>query len=172
MAGEVNFNLDDAEIRSFENALKGIGDLPNRVVNSAVSKAVTPIARAIRKAAPVGKTKQLRKGITRKREKTRVQRGKVVYQLRFDPAKNDVFQKPIKNPGARGGNAKKATGYYPASMEYGYFTGDGNGGYKKVPGLHFMRDAADAGAASFRENVTNNMMAGIEKEWMKKHGEH
>ena len=168
----IDLKLDDGEVASFEKALEGIGDLPNRVVNRAVSKGATPVARAIRKAAPVGKTKQLRKGIVRKKEKTKIARGKAVYQLRFDPAKNDIFQKPIKRPGSRGGNAKKATGYYPASMEYGYFTGDGHGGYKKIPGRHFMRDAADATAETFRRTVTETLMDGLQKEWVKKHGEH
>lgn len=176
MAGEVKLSLDDSEIESFEEALKGIGDLPKRVVNSAVSKSVTPLRKEIRARAPV-RTGALKKGIIRHRERTKVTRGKVVYDLMFDPAKTNIFAKEINRAGLYGGSKKvdskgKGHAYYPASMEYGFFTGDGNGGYKKVPGLHFMRDAADANAASFRENVTDGVMAGIEKEWMKKHGEH
>lgn len=56
-------------------------------------------------------TGALKRGIIREGERSR-KKGKKVYKMMFDPTMNDVFQKPIKHPGAAGGS-KKTDHAYP-----------------------------------------------------------
>lgn len=57
--------------------------------------------------------------------------GKAGYDVAFDRKYNFIFQKKIERPGLYGGKAP--TGYYPASMEYGFLTKKG-----EVGGYHFL----------------------------------
>lgn len=160
--------FDIRDLKSFEAALNKLEKLPQKTVTSSVNKGTTLVRRAIRSEVPV-LTGALKRGIIRKAEHPkRRTSGKKVNDLMFDPAMNDVFQKPIQNPGEAGG--KKPTGYYPASMEYGFLTRSKGGGYGYVPGRHFMRDGAEDSREPFSRTVIKDMTDKLEKEWLKKHG--
>lgn len=164
--------LDTREVADFERALARIGDLPQKITRQAAGKGATVVRRAIRNNAPVGETGELRRGIVRNLERTRTVRGKVVYDIEFDPAKNSIFQKPIKQPGSAGGRVSRRNGtthaYYPASMEYGFLTRSKGNGLSYVPGYHFMREAADAAAAEARAVTIDTAMQKIEMEWARR----
>lgn len=157
--------FDLVEVDKFLATLKKVEKLPHKVVKSSVNKGSTIVKRSVRSKAPV-RTGALKRGIVRKSERKRVN-GKWVNDLSFDPAMNDIFQKPIKHPGEAGG--KRPTGYYPASMEHGFLTRSKGGGYRYVPGLHFMRDAAEDSGGAFDQTVIKDMTDKLEKEWQKKH---
>lgn len=163
--------LDTREVADFERALARIGDLPQKITRQAAGKGATVVRRAIRNNAPVGDTGELRRGIVRKLERTRTVRGKAVYDIEFDPAKNSIFQKPIKQPGIAGGRVSRSGttyAYYPASMEYGFLTRSKGNGLSYVPGYHFMRKAADASAAEARAVTIDTAMQKIEMEWARR----
>lgn len=148
----------------FAGVLGSMEQVPQKCVTRAAGKGATVVRRAIRNQAPVD-TGDLKRGIIRKGERSR-KKGKKVYDMMFDPAMNDVFQKPIKNPGAAGG--KNPKGYYPASMEYGFLTRSKGGGYSYVPGYHFMRDATVESSGAAARAMVDALNKEIDKEWRKK----
>lgn len=127
MSGQCSLKLDFSELYALEKKLGRVGgDVAKKAVNKAAGKAATKVGKSIRSNAPTGKTRQLKKGFKRKKERSKVA-NKAVYQYAMDSAKNDLFQKPIKNPGKYGGK-HKYWGYYPNSVEYGFLTKAKGGG--------------------------------------------
>lgn len=164
-------SIDGARVyRILLKKIVATGNVPQKAVTKAAGKGANVARRAIRKNTPVGDTGELRRGIVREGERSKY-KGKKVYDLMFDPAKNDVFQKPIpapgtKNPGARKSRWKHA--YYPASMEFGFLTRSKGGGYDYVPGYHFMRDAAEGVYTEASKEMVDHFCVELEKEWAKK----
>lgn len=148
----------------FVGVLGSMEKIPQKCVTKAAGKGMNVVRRAVRGEVPVN-TGALKRGIIRKGERSR-QKGKKVYDLMFDPGMNDVFQKPIKDPGAFGGKSKHA--YYPASMEYGFLTRSLGGGLSYVPGYHFMRDAAESSSGAAKKEMIRVLNEEIDKEWAKK----
>ena len=161
----MNMTFDWSDTLRLKGALQRIDKLPQKVVTKAAGKGATAARRVIRAKVPVGETGQLKRGIIRSGEKSKV-KGKKVYDLMFDPAKNDIFQKPIKNPGEFGGKSDHA--YYPASMEFGFLTRSKGGGYSYVPGYHFMREGVVESAPTVQTEVIHTMVTELEKELIKK----
>ena len=157
---KLTFYLQD--IPRFYAALSRVEKVPQRAVTKAAGKGATVVRKAVRGAMPVD-TGAMKRGIVRKGER-RHAKGKYVYDLMFDPKKNDVFHKAIKNPGEAGGQNKKA--YYPASMEYGFLTRD-KAGNLKYEGRHFMRDAPQTVAHPTKQTIIKTFTAELEKEWQK-----
>ena len=158
---KLTFYLQD--LPKFHAALKRVEKVPQRAVTKAAGKGATVVRKAVRGEVPVD-TGALKRGIIRKPERSRI-RGKKVYDVMFDPGMNDVFQKPIKDPGAAGGKSEK--GYYPASMEYGFLTRSLGGGLRYVPGYHFMRNAAESSEFPAKQATIKAFTAELEKEWVK-----
>lgn len=164
-----------SDMAKFNKTLARVEKVPQKVVNKAASKGTTVVRKAIRGKVPV-RSGKLKRGIIRNGERRRT-RGKKVYDLMFDPAMNDIFQKPIKNPGEAGGKNKK--GYYPASMECGFLTRANKGGglryvarrtgigLKRFEGLHFMRDAAEESSIAAKRTMIQTVTSELEKEWLK-----
>lgn len=150
---------------SFVGVLGKMENVPQKCVTRAAGKGANVVRKAVRAAAPKGETGNLRRGITRRGERSKV-KGKKVYEVTFSSSMNDVFQKPIKNPREAGG--KSDHGYYPASMEYGFLTRSKGGGLSYVPGYHFMRDAAEASSAASKSEMIKTLNEEIDKEWGKK----
>jgi len=138
--------------------------IPQKCVNKAAGKGMNVVRRSVKNRVPVA-TGELKRGIIRVGERSRV-KGKKVYDLMFDPKKNDIFQKPIKNPGEAGGKSKH--GYYPASMEYGFLTRSKGGGYRYVPGYHFMRDGAEEVSSAAKGEMIRVFNQEIDKEWSRR----
>ena len=168
---DMSFNFKEME--QFQKALDRLGKLPQKVVNKAAGKGATVAGRAIRAAAPKGRTRQLSKGFKRKPEKSKTP-GKKVFSYAMDPAKNDIFQKPIKNPGVAGGERPHA--YYPHSIEYGFLTRKAGGGLayvqgkgkEKVEGKHFTRRAAEGARPQVESTIIKTAISELKKEWQKK----
>lgn len=148
----------------FVGVLGSMEGVPKKCVTKAAGKGANVVRRAIRSGVSVD-TGALKRGIIRTGERSRL-KGKKVYDLMFDPGMNNVFQKPIKNPGEAGGKSDK--GYYPASMEYGFLTRSKGGGYSYVPGYHFMRDGAETSSAAAKTEMITVLNQEIDKEWAKK----
>ena len=169
----MNIKFDFSEMTQLQRMLDRVGEMPRKVVNKAAGKGATVAGRAIRAAAPKGKTRQLSKGFKRKPEKSKTP-GKKVFSYAMDPAKNDIFQKPIKNPGIAGG--KRPHAYYPNSVEYGFLTRKAGGGLayvqgkgkEKVEGKHFTRKAAESARPQVESTVIKTAISELEKEWQKK----
>jgi hypothetical protein len=157
MAGAY-FSFDGLE--ELSEGFKRIGGVPQKYVTAASKKAMTPTLKSAKAEAPVD-SGALQKGIILKGERNRV-KSKKVYQIVFDRNMNSVFQKPIKNPGIRGGK-KKSTGYYPISQEYGYFAGNGN----YIPGQRFIRDAFLVHVPSIERSIIDTMKTKIEQQLAK-----
>lgn len=156
------------QIKGFDNFVGVLGkmeNVPQKCVTKAAGKGANVVRKAVRAAAPKGDTGNLRRGITRRGERSKV-KGKKVYEVTFSSSMNDVFQKPIKNPGEAGG--KSDHGYYPASMEYGFLTRSKGGGLSYVPGYHFMHDAAEASSSAAKTEMIKTLNEEIDKEWAKK----
>lgn len=165
-----NLTFDFTDTIRFQASLNRLGKLPQKVVNSAAGKGATIAGKAVRKAAPRGKTKQLSKGFKREAERTRT-KGKKVYRYGMNPDKNDVFQKAIpskdvKNPGKRRTSWDHA--YYPASIEYGFLTRSTGGGLDYVQGKYFTRDSAEAVRPQVNKTAIKAMSDALDKEWKKK----
>ena len=167
-------DMDFSDLVSFEKTLLQIGGMQQKYVTQAVRAGQKHVLNRAIAAAPVGKTGNLKANIVSAGERSR-RKGKKVYDVKFRGGSeaNAVLSKPIKNPGAAGGNNKKA--YYPASVEYGFLTraNDGGGfkfvrGKKRVEGQHFMRDAAKDAEPQFRKAVIEKLSARLDKEWKKK----
>ena len=108
----------------------------------------------VKRTAPVD-TGDLKRGLKFKAEKSR-KKGKKVYQITFSADMNDIFQK--KN--AEG----KITGYYPVSMEYGYFAKNG----RYIPGYRFMRKSAENKESDVNGVTITVLSDELDKEWAKK----
>lgn len=148
----------------FVGVLGHMEDIPQKCVARAAGKGANVVRKAIRREAPVF-TGDLQRGIVRTGERSRT-KGKKAYEITFSASMNDIFQRPIKNPGEAGGQSKY--GYYPASMEYGFLTRSKGGGLSYVPGYHFMRHAAEASSAASKREMVNALNDAIDKEWSKK----
>ena len=163
MALDLSFDFGD--MVRLQASIRKLGDLPQKVVTKAAGKGATIVGRAVKAAAPRGQTRQLSKGFKRKAEKSRV-KGKKVYHYAMDSAKNDIFQKSIKNPGEAGGKSEHA--YYPASVEYGFLTRSKGGGLTYVQGTHFAQKAAESAEPEARGAIIKTLKEELDKEWKKK----
>lgn len=163
MSKPVAFYMDG--FGGFVGVLGSVEKIPQKCVTKAAGRGATVVRKAVRGEVPVGETGNLKRGVVRKGERSRA-KGKKVYALMFDPGMNDIFQKPIKNPGEAGG--KSDHGYYPASMEYGFLTRSKGGGLSYVPGYHFMRKAAESSSTSAKKEMIRVFNEEIDKEWAKK----
>ena len=156
------------DLKALSKALERTGKKTARkIITKAAGKGTTIVRRHIRQKIPVGETGELRKGIIRKAERSRI-KGKKVYDLMFDPKKNYIFQKPIKHPGEAGSsNTKNGHAYYPKSMDAGFLTRSKGKGLSYYPGYHFMANGADEGYLTARKTVIDTAMNEIEKELAK-----
>ena len=140
-----------------EKSLKRLGKVPQKHVTAASRKAMNIVKKEAQNRAPYD-TGALEKGIKLVGEKSR-HKGKKVYRIVFDRAMNDIFQKPIQKPGSRGGQGKD-TGYYPYSMEYGYFAGHGN----YIPGFRFIHNAFNDNTRAVEKTIVSEMKKKIDQE--------
>lgn len=137
-------------MKELNRSLKRLGETPQKHVTSSVRKGMNISFKDAKAKAPI-ETGELKGGIKMIGEKSRI-KGKKVYQIVFDRAKNDVFQKKNKKG--------KVTGYYPASMEYGFFAKNG----RYIPGYHFLKKALEENSSKVEKTIIEDMQNKIEKE--------
>ena len=169
-------SFDTKDLKRFEKTCRELGDKTAlKAARKAAQKGSNVVGKAIRSNAPVGATGQLKRGFRKKKEKSAL-KGKFVYDYAMDSAKNEIFQKPIKNPGVLGG--KNRTAYYPASVEYGFLTKAPGGGYtytpgekrpsRKVEGQYFVKKASETSEPAVMETMERVLNEELDKEWAKK----
>ena len=168
--------FDTRDIQRFRKACRELGDkTADKAAKKAAQKGSNVVGKEIRSSAPKGKTGQLRRGFRKKKERSKL-KGKHVYEYAMDSAKNDVFQKPIKEPGLLGGKSK--TAYYPSSIEYGFLARAPGGGYtytpgtkpptQKIEGTHFTRKAAEKAEPAAVETMKRVLNEELDKAWGEK----
>lgn len=164
----MSVTFDTRELKAFQLTIQRMGGIPTKVATKAASKGATVVRREVRSRIPVGETGELKRGIKRKGERSKF-KGKKVYDLMFDPAKNAVFQKPVKHPGEAGSTSTKGGhAYYPASQQYGFLTRSKGGGIRYVAGKNFMGEGAETAAVMQRKTVIDTAVKELESEWLKK----
>jgi len=168
--------FDYSEIKEFEKAVKTFGEKTAlNAAKKAAQKASNIVGKSIRSAAPVGETGQLKRGFKKRKDNSK-NKGVYVYHYSMSASMNEVFQKPIKEPGKYGGKSK--SGYYPASVEYGFLTSKKGGGYqyndggkhasRKTEGSHFIEQATERVRSQTVETMKDVLKQEIDKEWAKK----
>ena len=140
-------------LNDLNKTLRRLGEAPQKHVTASARKGMNVSFKAAKAKAPI-ETGELKKGLKMVGEKSRT-KGKKVYQVVFDDAKNDIFQKKNK--------AGKVTGYYPASMEYGFFTRNG----RFIPGYHFLKKSLEDNASKVQKVIIETMQDKIDKELKK-----
>lgn len=138
--------------------LERLGKVPQKHVTSSSRKAMSISLKQARATAPVD-TGALKKGIIMVGEKSRY-KAKKVYRIVFDSKMNDVFQKPVKNPGESGNPDARKIAYYPSSQEYGYFARDG----RYIPGFRFISDSLVDNTSKIEKTIVGEMKRRIDVE--------
>jgi len=136
-------------MKELQRSIKKLGDVPQKAVTPSARKGMNIALKSARSNAPVD-TGELKKGMKLVGERSR-HKGKKVYQVVFDRAKNDIFQKKNKEG--------KVTGYYPASQEYGFFTRNG----RYVPGYHFLERSLTENVNKIEQTIVKEMGKQIDK---------
>jgi HK97 gp10 family phage protein len=136
-------------MKELEKAIKKLGQVPQKAVTPAARKGMNIAIKNARINAPE-ETGELKGGMKIIGEKSK-RKGKKVYRIVFDRAKNNVFQKKNKEG--------KVTGYYPVSQEYGFFTRNG----RYIPGFHFAEKGLTENANKIEKTIVDEMGKRIDK---------
>jgi len=137
-------------MKELQKSIKRLGGVPQKAVTPSARKGMNVAIKSAKSNAPVD-TGELKKGLKLVGERSRT-KGKKVYQVVFDRAKNDIFQK--RN------SLGDVTGYYPASQEYGYFARNG----RYIPGYHFLEKALTENVSKIEKTTVGEMSKRIDKE--------
>lgn len=140
-------------MKELQKSVERLGKLPQKCVTKAAKKGANIAYKDAKGNAPVDEG-NLKKGIKIKPEK-KTKSGKKVYQVTIDPAMNDIFVKESKE-------GKRS--YYPASMEFGYFTRSG----RYIPGYHYLKNSLTGNAGAIEKEVVTVLTTEVDKEWAKR----
>jgi uncharacterized protein YabN with tetrapyrrole methylase and pyrophosphatase domain len=135
-------------MKELERAIKKLGKVPQNAVTPAARKGMNIALKDAKGQAPVD-TGELKTGMKLVGEKG--PKGKKVYRIVFDRAKNEIFQKKNKEG--------KITGYYPVSQEYGYMTTSG----RYIPGFRFVEKGLTQNANKIEKTIVDEMSKRIDK---------
>lgn len=149
---KVNFKITG--MKELQKSLKALGEVPQKHVTASAKKGMSVVLQQAKSKAPVD-TGMLRKGMKLVGERTKT-KGKKVYQVDFDRAFNDIFQKRNK--------AGQIIAYYPVSQEYGYFTKNG----RYIPGYRFTRGSLENNAPRVQQVIIGTMKQKIDSEIAKR----
>lgn len=145
---KVNFKITG--MKELQKSLKTLGETPQKHVTAAARKGMNIVLSQAKAKAPID-TGALKKGIKLVGERSKT-KGKKVYQVDFDSAYNDVFQKKDKKG--------KVVAYYPVSQEYGYFTKNG----RYIPGFRFIHGSLENNAPKVQMVIVDTMKKKIDAE--------
>lgn len=141
-----NFKIEGME--ELQALIKELGNVPQKAVTPSAKKGMNVAFKAAKALAPVDEG-ELKGGLKIIGERSRI-KGKKVYQVVFDRAKNDTFVK-VSEGGKRA--------YYPASQEHGFFARNG----RFIPGYHFLEKALTNNAHKLKQTIMDEMYKRIEK---------
>lgn len=172
MASKFRVEVDLRDLEEAKRTFQAMEKQPTRLVTQAARRGATVVKKAVKGSSEVPVLTGLLRSAVKviKLERSR-KRGKKVYEVGFDPAYNDEFQRtdrPIQKPGEFGGKSKHP--YYPASMEYGFLTRSKGGGVSYRPGFHFMTDTGEEMRGTANAEMARKFIDAVEKEWTKRHG--
>ena len=151
-------------VNELKRQLDGLGkNFPKAKIRQAANKGVNHPLKEARQNAPK-KTGELKKGIIKveeKKWKSIKKLKKAVFQIYFDEAKNNIFQKPLdpQTQGSRGGQTRISHAYYPISVEYGFHIAPG---VRTAP-KHFMKKAIEKTQSKAVQEVVDHLSATIDK---------
>jgi len=134
--------------------MKSLEEVPQRVVTKTAKAGGQILLNEARIDAPV-KSGDLENGLMLVRN-SKSGKGKSFYDVQMNPAMNNTFRSDIKVQGKYGG--RFPTGYYPASMEYGFLTKHG-----KVEGYHYMKKAATTKESDVYKTMLLELSEAIDK---------
>jgi hypothetical protein len=163
---DLRFELYPEGFRELERQLSNLGkNFPKAKIRQAANKGVNLPLRKAKQNAPVA-TGELKRGIVKVEEKKWKRNRKLkkaVFQIYFDAAKNEIFQKPISEEGrgSRGGQTRIPWAYYPISQEWGWHVREGVRVYGKKP--HFMREAFEATQTETITTVVDSLIDSIQQ---------
>lgn len=148
---KVKFELEGMD--QLQRNLKKLGNVPQKHVTASARKGMNIVLKGAKANAPYD-TGMLKKGMKLAGEKSK-HKGKKVYDIIFDPAMNDVFQKKNKQG--------EVIGYYPISQEYGYFAKNG----RYIPGYRFIHGSLEENAEKMGKAIVTNMKQKVDAELRK-----
>ncbi|MFB9330096.1 HK97 gp10 family phage protein [Paenibacillus aurantiacus] len=131
-----------------ESMIKKLEKVPQRVVTKAAKAGASIAFKAAKANAPVDLGDLKGALILKPERRTKV--GKKMYNIKLDPAKNDIFVK-ISKEGKRL--------YYPASQEYGFRVGES--GY--IPGYRYLKRAIDGNKEAIETKTVGVAVKEIDK---------
>lgn len=136
-------------MKELQRSIERLGKVPQKCVTPAAKKGLNIAFKSAKANAPedIG---ELKRGMKLVGEKARV-KGKKVYQVTFDKAKNNIFQKKNKEG--------KIIGYYPVSQEYGFFAKNG----RYIPGYHYLKKALTENTGAIEKKIVDEMGKNIDK---------
>lgn len=137
-------------MKELQKSFKKLGKMPQKIVTPAAKKGMTIAYKQAKENAPY-ETGNLQRGIKLVGERSKSS-GKKIYRIVFDRNMNEVFQKKNKDG--------EIVGYYPVSMEYGYFTTSG----RYIPGYRFIHNALDENEVSIAKKMVDEVKNGVDKE--------
>lgn len=151
------------------DAVKRLGEWPATAVAPSQRKVAMQTTR-VAAAKASRRTGALVEGIiVYKKERSRA-KGKAVYDVMMDPAKNAVFQKRYGGKFARTKTGNSGYAFYPASMEYGFTRTTASGSSYTFDGLYYMRSAAEALSVYHEQITMDYLFRSAERKWLKKSG--
>jgi uncharacterized protein YabN with tetrapyrrole methylase and pyrophosphatase domain len=136
-------------MKELEKTIKKLGQVPQKAVTPAARKGMNIAIKDARVKAPVD-TGELKQGMKLVGEKSK-RKGKKVYRIVFDRAKNEVFQ--VKN------DKGEVIAYYPVSQEYGFFAKNG----RYIPGFRFVEKGLTQNASRIEKTIVDEMGKRIDK---------
>jgi len=144
-------------MNELQKSIKKLGKVPQKHVTASSKKGMSIVLKQARANAPYD-TGALKRGIKLVGEKAKV-KGKKVYRIVFDRAMNDIFQKKNKEG--------KVTGYYPVSMEYGFY--DKKGVYHQSSAntgwiVGFIHSALNDNTQKVAQTIVGEMKKKIDDE--------
>ncbi len=166
----MRLDFEHGDLVLLYKTLDRVGKSPQKALYQGTSKAAVITKKAVKDAAP-DDTGALKRGIVTRTEHSRI-RGKKVRQTTFkEGAGLERVLGKNSHPGkfgGRPGGKDKDRYYYPASQEFGWLTGDGNGGIKYVPGKHYMRRGAEAASEPAKTAMIDTMTKELDRIWLSK----
>ena len=165
------------EVKGIESRIEAfnkIGKSPQQALRKAATTAGNTLKSQVSSNIPAAPGSGVyQKSLVKKVERHRA-RGKGGVAILPSASKRAYVKlgRTAKNPGKYGGRPStdaegKARYYYPASLEYGWLTGDGNGGVKHIPGKHYMRNGAEMASESVKQVFIREFEKELDKAWEK-----
>lgn len=148
--------MNGMEIEGFRELIgliDQLGKVPQKVATQAARAGANVLLRDVKQKSPydTGLLKSALKNVGERNKPS----GKKVYEITFD--------KQLSGNGENGlvkiSKYTNKRAYYPASQEFGWTNMNG----KHVPGLHYMKDTADADASSVEQKIVDTAKNAIDK---------